>query len=172
MSEPTSTTPEGTTVETPAVTDQPKDKEAKIFDEAYVKSLRDEAAAARVAKRDAEDAARAEVKAEYEGKLAEESVRYTELQNEMLKQQIELEKVYASIDAKVPSDKVRAFVEILKGDDAESIAASAKAGLELFGGFDTKSPAYDPSQGRGGRKEIPLNGDPILNAIKSAVGIK
>lgn len=172
MSEPVTPAAEGTTVETPVVTDPPKEPETKVFDEAYVKSLRDEAAAARVAKREAEEAAREAVKTEYESKLAEESVKYTELQNELSKAQLELEKVYVSLDAKVPSDKVRAFVEILKGDDRESIEASAKSGLELFGGFDSKSPAYDPSQGLGGRKEIPLNGDPILNAIKQAVGIK
>lgn len=172
MSDTAPTSTEGAPVETPAVTDKPTEQEPKVFDEAYVKSLRDEAAAARVAKKEAAEAARAEAKAEYEAKLAEESVKYTELQNEMHKVQIELEKIYASLDAKVPSDKVRAFTEILRGEDKESIAESVKAGLELVGGFSSTSPAFDPSHGLGGSKPLPLNGDPILNAIKSAVGIK
>lgn len=158
--------------QTPAVTEKPLEQAGKVFDEAYVKSLRDEAADARVSKRDAVEAARTEVKTEYEGKLAEASVAYTELENLLAAKDLELQKVYAAIAVEVPSDKVRAFAEILKGEDEESIAESAKTNLQLFGGFNSKSPAFDPTQGTGGRKELPLNGDPILNAIKQAVGIK
>jgi hypothetical protein len=80
--------------------------------------------------------------------------------------------LYVTIDANVPSDKVRAFAGILQGSDTESITASAKSAYELAGGFATKSPAFDPTQGFGGRDPLPLNGDPILQAIKNAVGIK
>ncbi|CAA79392.1 head scaffolding protein [Fromanvirus L5] len=167
-------TPESTPeAETPEV-EKPMEPQGKVFDEAYVQSLRQEAAAARVAKKDAVEAAEARVKAEYEAKLAERDTAYTELQNQLGQAWIELEKVYLSLDAKVPNDKVRAFVEILEGNDRDSIAESVKSRLELVGGFGNKtpSPAFDPSQGRGGKPPIPLNGDPILEAIKAAVGIK
>jgi hypothetical protein len=162
-------TPEG---EAAPEAPKPLEPQGKVFDEAYVKSLRDEAAAARVAKKDAVDAAIAAAKAEHQAELAARDLAYTELQNQLGAAWIELEKVYLSLDAKVPNDKVRAFVEILDGTDADSIGESVKSRLELVGGFDSKSPAFDPSHGRGGKPPLPLNGDPILDAIKAAVGIK
>ncbi|QFG12514.1 scaffolding protein [Mycobacterium phage Toaka] len=157
-------TPDSTT---PAVTDTPLEKapEGKVYDEVYVKGLRDEAAAARIAKRDAVETATKELKEAHAAELAAKDVSYTELQNELGNAWIELEKVYVALDAKVPSDKVRAFTAILQGNDAESIGASAKSSLDLIGGFDSKGPAYDPSQGRGGTPPLALNGDGILNAM-------
>ena len=158
-------------VSTPAV-EKPLEPQPKLFDEAYVKSLRDEAAAARVAKKDAVDAAIAAANEAHQAALADRDTAYTELQNELAAARIELEKLYISIDAGVPSDKVRTFTALIQGSDTESITASAKAAYDLAGGFSTKSPAFDPTQGFGGRDPLPLNGDPILNAIKAAVGIK
>lgn len=164
----TESTPEA--APTPEV-GKPLEAQPKLFDEAYVKSLRDEAAAARVAKKDAVEAAEKALKEAHAAELAARDTAYTELQNQLGQAWIELEKLYTTIDAKVPSDKVRAFVSILQGDDKESIQASAKSAYELAGGFNTKSPAFDPTQGFGG-KDLPLNGDPILEAIKAAVGVK
>jgi biopolymer transport protein ExbD len=153
-------------------TETPLEAQPKLFDEAYVKSLRDEAAAARVAKKDAVDAAIKEVGEAHSAELASRDTAYTELQTELAQAKIELEKLYISIDANVPSDKVRAFADLLKGSDTETIQASAKSAYELAGGFAKKSPAFDPTQGFGGRDPLPLNGDPILQAIKNAVGIR
>lgn len=167
-------TTEGTTEgdKTPEV-DNPLEPTPKTYDEAYVKELRQEAAAARVAKKDAVDAAVAAVKQEYEAALAERDTKYTELENELGKAWIELEKLYTTIDAKVPSEKVRAFVAILQGSDKESISESAKSAYELAGGFETRPSGFDPSHGFGGKpKDMALNGDPILEAIKQAVGIQ
>ncbi|AOE44427.1 scaffolding protein [Gordonia phage Switzerland] len=144
----------------------------KTYDQAYVDQLRQEAAGHRVGKKEAVEAAEAAVRAEYEAKLADRDVAYTELQNQLGQAWIELEKVYTSIEAKVPSDKVRQFAAILTGEDKESIEASAKTSFELFGGFETKSPAFDPTQGTGGRNTLPLNGDPLLNAVKGVLGVK
>lgn len=155
---------------TPAVVDKPLEVQPKLFDEAYVKSLREEAAAARVAKKDAVDAAIKEANDAFQAELASKDTAYTELQNELANAKVELEKLYVTIDANVPSDKVRAFTAILQGSDSESIQASAKAAYELAGGFASKSPAFDPTQGFGGRDPLPLNGDPILQALKNAVG--
>ena len=168
------TTNEGTTegVQTPEVTDKPLEAQPKLFDEAYVKSLRDEAAAARVAKKDAVDAAVKAASDAHQAELASKDTAYTGLQGELAASRVELEKLYVTIDANVPSDKVRAFVGILQGNDTESITASAKSAYELAGGFKTTGPALDPTQGFGGRDPLPLNGDPILAAIKAAVGVK
>lgn len=166
----TTTSTEGES--TQAVTEKPLEAQPKLFDEAYVKSLREEAAAARVAKKDAVDAAVREIQDAHSAELAARDTAYTELQNELAAAKLELEKLYISIDSNVPSDKVRAFAGLLQGSDSESIQASAKAAYELAGGFASKTPAFDPTQGLGGRKDIPLNGDPILQAIKAAVGVK
>lgn len=152
--------------------EKPAEAQPKLFDEAYVKSLRDEAAAARVAKKDAVDAATKEANEKFQAELASKDTAFLELQNELAAARLELEKFNVTLDSNVPSDKVRAFVSILQGTDTESIQASAKAAYELAGGFATKSSAFDPTQGFGGRDPLPLNGDPILAAIKSAVGIK
>ncbi|WKW87230.1 scaffolding protein [Mycobacterium phage Chargerpower] len=166
-------TPEGTPAEgAPAAVVDPHKPEPKLYDEAYVKSLRDEAAAHRVAKKDAVEAAEKALKEAHAAELAARDVAYTELQNELGNAWIELEKLYVSIEAKVPSEKVRSFVEILQGSDKETIGESAKKNLDLFGGFETRSPAFDPTQGFGGKpKDLPLNGDPILAAVNAALGI-
>ncbi|ASZ75181.1 scaffolding protein [Mycobacterium phage MissWhite] len=169
-------TPESTPAgdQTPGGSEKPMEPQGKVYDEAYVKALRDEAAAHRIAKKDAVEAAVRELTEKHQKELADRDTAYTELQNQLGQAWIELEKVYLSLDAKVPNDKVRAFIEILDGTDRDSIAASVQSRLELVGGFDSKtpSPAFDPSQGRGGKPPLPLNGDPILEAIKAAVGIK
>lgn len=166
MSENTTT---DTSEETPVV-DKPLEAQPKLYDEAYVKELRQEAAAARVAKKDAVDAAVKELQDKHTAELAAKDVAYTELQNQLGQAWIELEKLQTAVDLKVPSDKVAAFVAILQGDDKESIQASAQSAYELAGGFSTKASAFDPTQGFGGKKDIPLNGDPILEAIIKAVG--
>lgn len=172
MSETTPSTAEATPAVhvVPAATDAPLEAQPKVFDEAYVKSLREEAAAARVAKKDAVEAAIKEANDAHQAALAERDTAATELQNELAAARLELEKYRIAVEAKVPSDKVSAFVSILQGSDSEAIAASAKSALELAGGFNSKSPAFDPTQGFGGRDPLPLNGDPILEALKKAVG--
>ncbi|AFL46621.1 head scaffolding protein [Mycobacterium phage ICleared] len=142
----------------------------ETFSREYVEELRRENARHRTSKNEAVEAAKAEVRKEYEAKLAEKDTAYTELQNQLGEAWIELEKVYTSIDAKVPSDRVRAFAAILQGSDKESISESAKSAKQLFGGMTGTVPAVDPTQGSGGGKHTPLNGDPILDAIKKAVG--
>ena len=154
--------------ETTEVVEPPKD--AKVYDQAYVTALRNEAAAARVAKNEAVESAVSLLKAEHEAAVAAKDVAYTELQNQLNQAQLELEKLYVSVDAKVPSEKVRAFAAILKGEDKDSIVESAKATYELFGGFEaSKQSAFDPTQGSGGKNPMALNGDPILAALMAAV---
>ncbi|KRD08577.1 head assembly protein [Mycobacterium sp. Root265] len=165
-------TPAVTPVVDPAPVVDPLKPAEKVYDQAYVTGLRDEAAAARVSKNEAVASAVAAAKAEHEAALAAKDVAYTELQNELGAAWVELEKLYVSIDAEIPSTKVRAFTAILQGNDHDSIFASAKSTYELFDGFDTpapKSPAYDPSQSTGGKPTLALNGDPIMQALIKAV---
>ncbi|QTF81439.1 scaffolding protein [Mycobacterium phage TarsusIV] len=170
-------TPEGTPAGTPAPEATPAAEQpaAKVYDEAYVKELRNEAAAQRHAKKDAVEAAVKEANEAHAAELSARDVRITELENELGKAWIELQKLHTTLEAKVPSDKVLAFVEILQGSDADSITESAKKSLGLIEGLGGKKqvPGFDPTQGFGGRKEdMPLNGDPILNAMKSVLKIQ
>lgn len=141
----------------------------ETFTKDYVQELRNEAANYRNRAKTAAEEARNEVKAEYEAKLADKDVEKLELQNQLGQAWIELEKVYTAIEANIPSNKVRAFAAILQGDNADSIKESAKTAADLFGGLDNKGPAIDPTQGKGGTP-LPLNGDPLLNALKKVVG--
>lgn len=167
MSE-TATTTEASTAAVDPLTPEPKS-----YDEAYVKELRQEAAAARVAKKEAVEAAEKALKEAHSAEIAAKDSAYTELQNEHAKALLELQKLQITVDAKVPSEKARAFAAILQGTDEESIGESLKSNLDLFGTLDSKgAPSFfDPTQGRGGVPPLALNGDPILEAIKKAVGV-
>lgn len=166
MSE-TPDTPDVTPADIPDV-----DPEAKTFSEDYVKGLRAENAAARVAKKEAVDSAkvevRAEVVAEYEPQIAERDTRITELETAFADQSLELVKLRAVIAAKVPTDDIDAVAGLVQGTDDESIGDSVKRVMSIYGKKEQLSPPIDPSQGAGGT--TPLNGDKIANLLKRAVG--
>lgn len=168
MSETDTTPTPADVAEATAAQEAPQSPET--FSKEYVQELRNEAARYRTQKNEAVEAVKATLSAEFDAKLAEKDVALAEVQNQLAEAQIELEKIFVAIDAQVPSEKVRAFAAILKGEDKDSLAESAKSAKELFGGLGSKSPAYDPTQGAGGGKPLALNGDPILEALKKAVG--
>jgi hypothetical protein len=164
----TPSTPEGTPAG--ATTPEVTPAAPETFSREYVEELRRENASHRTGKQAAIEAAKAEAKAHYEAIIADKDVSYTELQNELGRAWIELEKLQTSLALKVPSERVQAFASFLQGEDKDSIEASAKAAYELAGGFKTNSPAFDPSQGRGGGGEpLPLNGDKLMGALVAAV---
>ncbi|BBX09491.1 head assembly protein [Mycolicibacterium aichiense] len=167
MSEAAAETPAGTPA--PEATDKPLEPTPKVYDEAYVKELRQEAAKHRTDKNAAVEAAVKAANEAHAAELAARDVAYTELQNELGNAWIELEKLQTALSLKVPSDKVLAFTSILKGEDKDSITESAKSAFELAGGFKTTSPAFDPSQGKGGKPPLALNGDGILNAMMELI---
>lgn len=146
----------------------------ETFSKDYVQQLRNEAAKYRTEKNDAVEAAKAAVQQEWEGKLTETASKISELEGQLGAAGIELTKLRIALELGVPSDKVLAFAEILKGDNEDAIKASATSAKELFGGFaapPSNDPAFDPTQGSGrGGGALPLNGDPILAALKKAVG--
>lgn len=143
---------------------------AETFSAEYVQGLRNEAAKYRNDKKDAVQAAKDALNAEWETKLSGSADEVNRLGTDLGDAWVELAKLYAALDAGVPSDKVRDFAGVLKGSDAESIKGSAESAKALFGGFKTDDPATDPTQGSGG-SAIPLNGDKLMQALSRAVGL-
>lgn len=161
------------TTETKKAPEAPKADGVETFSKDYVQQLRQEAAQHRTSKNDAVEAAKAETAASYDVQLAERDEIIADLKNQLGNAWIELEKYVTALEADIPSAKVLSFVKVLQGTDKESITDSVKTNLELFGPFETKSPAFDPSQGLGGKgNHMPLNGDPILAAIERIVGVR
>ena len=163
MSDDTTTTPE-----TPAAP-TPSQEPAKTFSEDYVKQLRDEAARYRNEKKTAVEQANAAKDTEYAAVIQAHEGKVTALETDLGDAWVELAKIHAALEAQIPSQHVLQFASLLKGSDPESIKASAESAKALFGGIATTHPATDPTQGSGGNP-LPLNGDPLLQAIKKAVG--
>jgi len=158
-------TPEATSAAAPVATAE------QTFSKEYVQQLRNEAARYRTEKNDAVEAAKAAVTADWEGKLAQEQSKAADLESKLGLADLTLTKVKTALSLGVPSDKVLAFAEILKGETEDEIKASAESAKELFGVAPVKAPATDPTQGSG-NSHLALNGDPILDALKKAVGAK
>ncbi|WP_280350351.1 hypothetical protein [Nocardia abscessus] len=126
-----------------------------------------EAAKYRVEKNNAVTAAKAEVAAEFETKLADEQAKYGILEQNYAKQAAQLLALEVAIDAKVPHDKTKDFAALLKGETEDELRSHAETLKGLFGKTDTKDRPVDPTQGTG--NTMPLNGDPILNALKETL---
>jgi hypothetical protein len=162
----TASTPEATTGElAQAVTTPPE-----TFSREYVESLRNEAAKYRTEKTGAVEAAKTEAQAALDAKLAEKDTAYTELEGKLGVAGLELSKIRIALELGVPSDKVLAFAEILKGATDEELKESGNTSFQLFGGLKSaNAAAIDPTQGSG-NTHLPLNGDPLLAMVKRAVG--
>jgi len=130
-----------------------------------------EAAKYRNEKKDAVAAAKAEVVNEYEQKVNGFQEKVQELEAAVSSRDLELVKLRTAIDAGVPNDAITKFASLLQGEDEAAIKSHADEVKELFKIKPPTDRAVDPSQGSGG-SHIPHNGDPILNAIKRAVGAR
>lgn len=164
----TETTPE-TPTETPA-------GEPKVFSEDYVKDLRNENAGLRVSKKEAVDAAKVETRAavigEYEPQLVAKDTEIASLKADLTTATTDSLKLRAVLGAEgVQAGDVLELVDLVQGNDEESISASVQRVLKVYGKQETKSPAFDPSQGLGGG-DIPLNGDKVVRMFENALGIK
>lgn len=157
-----SSTPEAT----PEAPEVPKQE---TFSRDYVESLRNEAAKYRNEKKDAVDAAKAEVIRDYEAKLAEKDTALAGLQTEHSAAALELLKLKKVLEAEIPSADALEVAALVQGTDEESVSESVKRVKALLGKAPAKVPAVDVTQGSGG-KDIPLNGDPVLDLLKRAVG--
>ena len=135
----------------------------------YVQKLRDEAAAHRIKAKEAGEAARAEVIKEYEGKLAEKDTSLTELDAAHKEASELLLKLQAVIAAKIPVEDIDDVVALVQGTDEESVSESVSRVKSLLGKSPSHVPATDTTQGSGGGV-VPLNGNPVLDILKRAVG--
>jgi hypothetical protein len=119
------------------------------------------------------EAAKAEVKAEYEAKLAQATEALEAAKNESASSVVQLAKLQAALDATVPDlkEKVVDIAKRLVGQTDEELKADAERVKTLYGVTPTapaKPKAVDPSQGQG-NSALPLNGDPLLNMLTRAV---
>lgn len=131
-----------------------------------------EAAKYRTEKNEAVEAAKKEVADSFNSKIEELEARIKEGDEELGSSRHEVERIKASLEAGISADKVLSFADLLKGDNSEELRSHAESLKELFSAGDAprSSKAIDPSQGKGGG--VPLNGDPLLNSLKSALNIK
>jgi len=130
-----------------------------------------EAARYRVEKKDAVEAAKQAVTAEFQEKIAGYDAKVSEAEAATDAARLENMKLTAAVQALVPNTKVQAFAELLKGDDEAALASHAEELKELFGttSEDTAPPkATDRSQGHQ-NPPLPLNGDRLMQAVQAAV---
>lgn len=145
---------------------------AESFSREYVQELRNEAAKYRNEKKEAVEAARTEAKSEaireYEAKLLDRDTALSGIQNELSGTKIELLKLKSVLAAEIPSVDVLEVVSLVQGTDEDSISESVQRVKALLGKSPTRDRPVDPSQGTG--NPLPLNGDPLLDALKRVVG--
>ena len=127
-------------------------------------SVRAEAARYRTEKNAAVEEARAET-------LAAHQTEKSELESELSKSERNLLRLRIAVGAAVPADKIETFAERLQGDSEDDLRADADKLKAMFSTPEAQSQsAVDHSQGSG--NHLPLNGDPLLNALKSKVGVR
>ena len=160
------------TTSTPA-TAAPEAGQPETFSREYVTELRNENAGLRVSKKEAVEAAKTEARSEaikeYEAQVSERDTTISTLQTDLSARDLELLKIKAVLAAEVPSEDVLDVVTLIQGTDDESVSESVKRVKALLGKAPATVPATDPTQGAGSG-HIPLNGDPVLNVLKRAVG--
>jgi murein L,D-transpeptidase YcbB/YkuD len=164
-------------------TTTPEQQSIESLPEWARKSLTDannEAAAARVAKREAVEAARQEVTAslttDFDTRLAQAQQAHEEVQTELSQTKLAVAKLKAALSVGIPGESAEEFAQRIKGESDEDIAEDAAALKVLFSKSSGKSapaldPAVDRSQGSG---NLPhgLNSDPLLTELKSKLGIR
>lgn len=145
---------------------------AETFSLDYVQTLRQEAAKYRTEKNDAVSAAKDEINRDWATKVTTVEEKSSALEADLGDAWVYAAKIEAAVAAGVPSEKLLAFVQILKGSDAATIKASVESASALFGGFNIAVPATDPTQGSGGVPPLGLNSDELLNSVKSKLGLR
>jgi hypothetical protein len=143
---------------------------AETFSREYVQELRNEAAKYRTEKNNAVEAARAEVIKDYETKLAQKDGSLSEMETEVSARSLELLKLKMVLNEGIPTEDVLDVVSLVQGADEETVSESVKRVKSLIGRKPPADRPVDPSQGTG--NVLPLNGDPLLEMVKSMVGAK
>ncbi|AEK07380.1 scaffolding protein [Mycobacterium phage Rockstar] len=164
-----------TSTETPSTPDNGQEPKVESFSREYVEGLRQEAAKYRNEKKDAVEAAktetRAEVVREYEATVAAKDTEITDLKSQLDSTTLELTKLKAVVEAKIPVEDILDVVTLVQGSDEESVSESVNRVKTLLNKAPASHPAYDHTQGAGGGTP-PLNGDPVLRILEQAVGAK
>ncbi|WP_439377833.1 hypothetical protein [Amycolatopsis lexingtonensis] len=142
-----------------------------------ITDLNREAAKYRTAKNEAETRVREAVAAEFEAKLAEVNGARETVEANLSTTQLEVVKLRAAFGAVLPEDqrdsvltKVNEFTQVLQGSNEDEINQYAARLSGLFGGSPLRTPAVDRSP-EGGDPAMALNGDPLTQSLKSALGI-
>jgi len=130
-----------------------------------------EAAKYRVEKNDAVANATAALQAEFENKLSAAAEETRKAKEDLEARTLEYNKLLVALESRVPSDKALAFASALQGVTEDELKSHAKQLKSLFGNVDGKDLPIDPTQGTGSNP-LPLNGDPLLAAVKAAVGAR
>jgi hypothetical protein len=159
-------TPTTTVADTTATTTATTGEKTSQWYEAELSKVRDEAAGHRVGKKEAVEAAKAEAATEWQAKLDEAAKQHETTQSELAKAQLELAKVLAAVGDQ--KDYVVKFASLLQGESVEEIDTHAETVRELFSGSTSPKPAVDKTPAS---KTVALNGDPIEDMLKNALGI-
>lgn len=131
-----------------------------------------EAAKYRTEKKEAVEAAKAEVTASFTSKIEELEAQIKAKEEEGVAARYEVDRLKVALEAGIDADKVTKFAGLLKGTTSEEMKSHAEELKELFTNAEQpakRSPALDPTQGTG--NPLPLNGDPLLAAVMKSVGI-
>lgn len=156
----------------PATTPEAPAADGDMFPRSHVEELRRENAGLRTGRNAAIEEAKNAINQEWATKTSVIEQRTTALEADLGDAWVYAAKIDAAVAAGVPTDKLLAFVQILKGSDDATIKQSVESAKALFGGFGTTVPATDPTQGSGnGIKPHGLNSDALLGAVKEKLGI-
>jgi chromosome segregation ATPase len=140
-----------------------------------IRDLRAEAAGYRTQKNDAETRVRTAVEAEFQQQLADANAAKEAAEAQFTGSQLEIKKLRAAFG--VLSDgseelvqRADKFASLIQGSTDEEITAHAADLQSLFGSQKIRTPAVDRSP-EGGDPALALNGDPLTQSLKSALGI-
>lgn len=141
-----------------------------------LKSVRAEAAQARVAKRDAVEAAKTEAQQELDKKIEELRKEFEETTVQLNSSKTLVSKLTAALNTVLPEQIGARILDIsgrLIGSTDEELKADASRLKTLYGLDSTteevRIPPTDPSQGLGNNSNLPLNGDGIERALMNAL---
>ena len=130
-----------------------------------------DAAKYRTEKNDAVNTGKAQVTQEYEVKLTEANTAHEKTKADLTVALLENVKLKAALANGIPGESAVEFAALLQGTNEEEIGTHAKTVKALFGKTESTDRATDHSQGSASNA-LPLNGDPLLAAVKAAVGIR
>lgn len=131
-----------------------------------------EAAKYRTEKKEAVEAAKAEVAESFQSKIKDLESKIEAEAAQGTSARHEVDRLKVTIEAGINAEKALSFADLLKGENEDELRSHAEELKKLFNDTDSgdqkRTSAVDPSQGAAGN-HLPLNGDPLLKAITSIV---